>query len=65
MTGLQNELRILKSGSLVTREEGLAPSRRPFEKGTKLVTCYLLNSNEHAFIYLSLNKMDANNLLRI
>ena len=28
-------LRILKSGSSVTCEKGLAPSRRPFENGTK------------------------------
>ena len=33
-TGLQNWIEILKSGNLVTCEEGLAPSQRPFENGT-------------------------------
>ena len=33
-TGLQNWIEILKSGSLITCEEGLAPSQRPFENGT-------------------------------
>ena len=32
--GLRNWTENLKSGSLITREEGLAPSRRPFENGT-------------------------------
>ena len=35
MTGLQNEFGNSKSGSTITREEGLTPSRRPFENGTK------------------------------
>ena len=34
MTGLQNRYENSKSGSTITREEGLAPSRRPFENGT-------------------------------
>ena len=34
-TGLQDWIENLKSGSLVTCEEGLAPSQRPFENGTK------------------------------
>ena len=34
MTDLQNWFENSKSESLVTREEGLALSRRPFENGT-------------------------------
>ena len=34
-TGLQNWIENLKSGSSITCEEGLAPSQRPFENGTK------------------------------
>ena len=34
MTDLQNEFGNPKFGSTITREEGLAPSRRPFENGT-------------------------------
>ena len=34
MTGLQNWFENPKSESSVMREEGLAPSRRPFENGT-------------------------------
>ena len=34
-TGLRNWIENLKSGSLITCEEGLAPSQRPFENGTK------------------------------
>ena len=34
ITGLQNWFENSKSESSVTREEGLAPSRRPFENGT-------------------------------
>ena len=33
-TGLQNWIENLKSGSLITCEEGLAPSQRPSENGT-------------------------------
>ena len=46
-------------------EEGLAPSRRPFENGTNLNMYHLLGSNEHVFIDLFLNKMIMHNLLRI
>ena len=45
------------------REEGLAPSRRPFENGTKK-THIIFQINEHAFIYLILIKWDTKNLLR-
>ena len=33
MTGLREWFRDFKSGSTITREEGLAPSQRPFENG--------------------------------
>ena len=35
MNGLQNGLGNSKSGSTIKREEGLAPSQRLFENGTK------------------------------
>ena len=35
MTGLHNWIENLESGSSITYEEGLAPSQRPFENGTK------------------------------
>ena len=34
MTGLREWFRDFKSGNTITREEGLAPSRRLFEIGT-------------------------------
>ena len=43
MTGLRNHLGNSRLGSTITREEGLAPSRRPFENGTNQNICYLLN----------------------
>ena len=43
----------------------MTPSRRPLQKWYQLDMCYLLNSNEHAFIYLVLIKNDMHNLLRI
>ena len=52
-----------KSGSSITRKEGLAPSRRPFKNGTKK-THIIFQINEHAFIYLILIKWDAQILLR-
>ena len=47
---------------MITREEGLAPSRRPFENGTKK-THIIFQINEHALIYLILIKWDAQILL--
>ena len=49
---------------MITREEGLAPSRRPFENGTKK-THIIFQINEHAFIYLFFNQNDMHNLLHI
>ena len=46
------------------REEGLAPSRHPFENGTKK-THIIFQINEHAFIYQFSNQNDMHNLLRI
>ena len=49
---------------MIMREEGLTPSRRPFENGTKK-THIIFQINEHAFIYLFSNQNDMHNLLRI
>ena len=64
MTGLENGLGNSKSGSTIMREEGLAPSRRPFET---VPIRHVLSSkfNEHAFIYLVLIENDMHNLLHI
>ena len=53
MTGPQKWVENSKFESTITREEGLAPSRRPFENGTKK-THIIFQINEHAFIYLFL-----------
>ena len=64
MTSLHEWFRDSKFGGTFTRKKGLVPSRRPLQKRYQLDTCYLLNSNEHTFIYLVLIKNDMNNLLR-
>ena len=53
MTSLQNWFENFKSWNSVTREKGLAPSRRPFENGTNK---HILSSKliGHVFIYLVL-----------
>ena len=48
---------------MIMREEGLAPSRRLFENGTKK-THIIFQINEYAFVYLILIKWDAQILLR-
>ena len=58
MTCLQNGLGNSRFGSTITREEGLAPSRRPFENGTNWT--HVVFFLELACFDLSIsNKMDA------
>ena len=51
-------------GSTIPRQEGLAPSRHPFENGTKK-TYIVFPINEHVFIYYFQTKWYAQILLRI
>ena len=62
MTGLQNGFGNSKFESTITREEGLAPSRLPFENDTNWAHVVLIKL---VCFHLSLNRMDANNLLRV